>query len=142
MNGNDDGHSIEEEAVEQVLKGTRLNLTDLKRKDGILTLSSPGYQSLLHRVITAIGKDEDYRQELKIALFSSSDEADNAVAALEECFELGMNPSPIIDQIIARSSGHNHDLLYEVLKTLTHTTFTTNYQKGQKNERRSSPISQ
>lgn len=137
----DDGHSIEEEEVEHALEGARLNLKDLKRGDGILTRSSPGSQSLLHRVISAIGDNKDYRQELKIASFGSSDEADNAVAALEECFELGMNPTPIIDQIIARSSGLSHDLLYEVLKTLTHTTFTTNYQKGKKSERRSSPIS-
>lgn len=138
----DDGHDVVEEAAKEAFAGTRLDLTKLRREDGILTHPGPGGQSLLHRVISAIKDNKDYRQELKIALFSSSDEADNAVAALEECFELGMNSTPIIDQIIARSSGQNHDLLFEVLRTLTHTTFTTNYQKGQKSERRrESPIS-
>lgn len=141
MPGNDDdGHGIVEETVDEAFdesfKGARLDLKKLRRDDGILTRPGPGGQSLLHRVISAIGDNKDYRQELKIALFNSSDEADNAVAALEECSELGMNSTPIIDQIIARSSGRNHDLLFEVLRTLTHTTFTTNYQKGQKSERR------
>ena len=124
-----DGH--DESGVK--IKGPVIDVNDLKREDGLLTKSSPGTQSLLHRVITAIGDNKDYRQELKTALFATSDEADEAVSALDECFTLGMDPTPIINQIIARSAGKNHDLLYEALRTLTHTTFTTNYQKGKDN---------
>ena len=114
-------------------KGPIIDVNDLKREDGLLTRSTPQYQSLLHRVISAIKDNKDYRQELKTALFASPDEADEAVSALDECSVLGMDPTPIINQIIARSAGKNHDLLYEALRTLTHTTFTTNYQKGSKN---------
>ena len=114
-------------------KGPVLDVSALKREDGILTRQTPQGQSLLHRVITAIKDNKEYRQELKTALFASADEADEAVSALDECFVLGMDPTPIINQIIARSAGKNHDLLYEALRTLTHTTFTTNYQKGNKN---------
>jgi len=136
------GHN-EEEQTEQAFKGAILNVNELKREDGILTRTSPNYQSLLHRVISAVSNNKDYRNELKTALWASSDEADMAVAAIWECDELGMDPTPIIDQIIARSAGRNHELLYEALRTLTHSTFTTNYQ-GKQNARQNSsrsPIS-
>ncbi len=125
---NHNGHHTEEEIVEEAFKGAHLNLNELKREDGLLTRGGPNYQSLLHRAISAIQKNEEYRQELKTALFANSDEADNAVSALEECFELGLDATPIIDQIIARSAGKNHEMLFKALDTLTHSTFTTNYQ--------------
>ena len=131
MEQKDNGHEQDKQGA--TFKGPVIDVSDLKREDGLLTRSSPNTQSLLHRVITAIGDNKDYRQELKTALFATSDEADEAVSALDECFALGMDPTPIINQIIARSAGKNHDLLYEALKTLTHTTFTTNYQKGKDN---------
>lgn len=127
VNVEDNGHGAKAE-----LKGPVIDVSALKREDGFMTRVSPQYQSLLHRVISAIKDNKDYRQELKTALFATSDEADEAVSALDECFALGMDPTPIINQIIARSAGKNHDLLYEALRTLTHTTFTTNYQKGVK----------
>jgi len=133
MENKGDGHEQDEHGA--TFKGPIIDVSDLKREDGLLTRSSPNTQSLLHRVITAIGDNKDYRQELKIALFATSDEADEAVSALDECFALGMDSTPIINQIIARSAGKNHDLLYEALRTLTHTTFTTNYQKGKDNVR-------
>lgn len=127
MSKNGDGFDPIEGAAEEAFKGAHLDLADFKREDGILTRGGASYQSLLHRVISAIKEDKEYRNELKTALWASSDEADNAVAALDECFELHMDPRPIIDQIIARSSGRNHELLAMALQTLTHTTFTTNY---------------
>lgn len=131
---NGDGH-VELEIGsdgEPIIKGPTINLSDKQPLFGRIT---PQHQSLLHRVISAIKDNSDYRQELKTALFTSSDEADEAVSALDECFALGMDPTPIINQIIARSAGQNHDLLYEALRTLTHTSFTTNY-PGNKNEKR------
>jgi len=131
-NGNN-GH--DESGVK--IKGPVIDVSELKREDGLLTRSGPNTQSLLHRAITAVADNKDYRQELKTALFASADEADEAVSALDECFTLGMDPTPIINQIIARSAGQNHDLLYEALRTLTHTTFTTNYQKDKNNAKSS-----
>jgi hypothetical protein len=128
--------------VEEKQKGAIINLSDLKRGDGILTRSAPAYQSLLHRALTAISDNQEYRQELKSALWASGvDEADDAVAALNECACLGMDPTPIVDQIIARSAGKAHELLYRTLETLTHSTFTTNYQGNKDgNKRAGSPI--
>ena len=128
-NGNGQG------VPEVAFKGAVIDVNELKREDGIMTRAAPQTQSLLHRVITAEKDNSSYRQELKTALFASSDEADEAVSALNECFVLSMDPTPIIDQIIARSAGKNHELLYEALHTLTHTSFTTNYQnqKGKNN---------
>lgn len=121
-----DGH--DESGVR--IKGPIIDTSELRREDGLLARAGPNTQSLLHRAISAIGDNKDYRQELKTALFATSDEADLAVSALDECFTLGMDPTPIINQMIGRSAGHNHDLLYRALDTLTHTSFTTNYQKG------------
>lgn len=132
-NNGSDGH--DESGIK--IKGPTIDTSDLKREDGLLTRTTPHAQSLLHRAITAIGDNKDYRQELKTALFATADEADEAVSALDECFTLGMDPTPIINQIIARSAGQNHDLLYEALRTLTHTTFTTNYQKSKDNAKSS-----
>lgn len=126
-----------DQVVEEQAKGAIINLADLKRGDGILTRSSPSYQSLLHKFSAAIKDNTDYRQELKTALWSSTDDADDAVAALWECSELGMDPTPIIDQIIARSAGKSHELLRSLLDGLTHSTFTTNYQ-GNKNANKKS----
>lgn len=137
MNGNDggDGHVEVGADGEPRIKGPIIDLDKLQRPDGLLTRIDKQHQSLLHRVISAERDNTNYRQEIKTALFATSDEADEAVSALDECRILGMDPTPIIDQIIARSAGKNHDLLYEALRTLTHTTFTTNYQK-QKHEQR------
>jgi hypothetical protein len=144
MNGNNDGDGhVEVDADGQpLIKGPLIDLNKLTREDGLLTKMGPQHQSLLHRVISAEKENANYRQELKVANYGTTDEADDAVSALDECRTLGMDPTPIIDQIMARSSGKNHDLLYEALRTLTHTSFTTNYQK-QKNEqrnRKSSPF--
>jgi hypothetical protein len=130
MDSENDGYTVEEEEVDKAAHSARLDLSKMRREDGLLTRAGPISQSLLHRLITAVEDNRSYRQELKIARWSNTDEADDAVAALEECLELGMDPTPIIDQIIARSSGQNHQLLSMVIDGLTHTTFTTNYQKG------------
>ncbi len=126
---------------EILVEGATIDLGNLKREDGFLTQQNSQTQSLLHRILTPPASNKDYRQELKMALFQSTDEADLAVSALDECFTLGMDPTPIIDQIIARSAGVNRDLAMSIMNTLTHTTFTTNY-KGKDNDksRNHSPI--
>ena len=137
-NPDGDGHKGEPGDPSATFKGPVIDVEKIKRQDGLFTIGSTQSQSLLHRVISAEKDNKNYRQELKTALFATSDEADEAVSALSECTVLGMDPTPIIDQIIARSAGKNHDLLYEALRTLTHTSFTTNYQKEKNAKQRGS----
>jgi hypothetical protein len=139
-----DGHGESDSPEEIALRGAFLKVEDLKREDGLITRPQQSYQSLLHAVIHAIEKNQDYRQELKVALFANSDESDLLVSAIAECHDLGMDETPIIDQMIARSAGKNHDLLYKIFDTLTHSTFTSNVSRDKKrSESRSgsSPLS-
>lgn len=145
-NGHDGNISLEEEVVrdaaEEAFTGARVNLAELKRDDGILTRSQVNTGSLLHRAISAIKGNTDYRDELKVASFVNSDEADEATAAINERITLKLDLTPIVDRIIARSAGRNHELLFKALETLTHSTFTTNYQKDKHGKpKSSSPIS-
>jgi hypothetical protein len=145
-NGHDTTTLIEDRVVdaeaEEAAKGALIVLDGLKRGNDIYT-PQQNNTSLLHKVISAILDDKDYRIELKTGNFKDSDEADDATAAIDECLALGMELRPVVDRVIARNSGINHQLLRDALEALTHTTFNTNYQKGGKNNDRSksgSPI--
>lgn len=129
----DGGHSLTDHIVRELLLGPDGEIEVSKRgRDGMLQRAAGGSQGVILRAMTAIEKNKDYRQEIKVANYGSPDEADMAISALDECSVLGMDPTPIIDQILARSAGRNHELLYEALRTITHTTFTTNYRKDKK----------
>ena len=121
--------------------GAEIDISKMDRGDPILASNTAERQSLLHRILTPPSSNKEYRQELKMALFQSADEADMAVSALDECFTLGMDPTPILDQIIARSAGVNRDLAMSIMNTLTHTSFTTNYQGKNNDKKSNSPIS-
>lgn len=131
--GNGNGFDPAETAAEEAFKGARLKLGDLAGEDGILTKSGPVTQSLLHRLVSA--DLEHIENELKTAAWTNIDEADMAVDAYVECVSLGMDPKPVILQIIARSSGRNRELVRLMVEALTHSTFTTNYQKGRNDSR-------
>jgi len=135
VNDNGNGHEDPGDVVQkEALKSLFHDVRNIQDSGGLFPSSGKSqYQSLLHRVISAILSNDDYRNERKIARWMSLDEPDDAVAALEECFELGMDPTPIIDQIIARSSGPQHELLFKALETLNYSTFTINQELRQKN---------
>lgn len=131
---NGDGHSVEDMAVEEVFKGAHLNVKDLKRPDGILTHGLSNAQTgVLQRAMTAERKDADYRQELKTAFFLSTEESDKVVAAINEADRYGCSLKPIVDWLIARSAGVHGGRLRAIFETISHTTFTTNYTKANKN---------
>jgi len=131
----DDGNGLDpgEEATEQAFKGAVLDVNKLKREDGILTRGLSNTQSsVLQRSMTAVTKDEDYRQELKTAFFLSTEEADKVVAAINESDRYGCSRKPIVDWLIARSAGVNGGRLQAIFDTISHTTFTTNYMSQKK----------
>lgn len=118
-NGN--GHS--DEPV-----GPVIDLADLKNRDTLVKAQRQQNIGVLVRAMTA-HPSKEYQQELKLANFQSSDEADDFVAALDECMRLGMDPTPIYNQMLARSAGIKQSLLNSIFDALTHTSFTTNYKK-------------
>jgi len=141
VTGNNDNNGHDESGVK--IKGPVIDTSELRREDGLLTNTGLKNQGVIVRAITAITDDKDYRQEMKVAYFKNSDEADLFTSALEENDALGMSRTPLINQMISRSAGENHELLFKALDTITHTTFTTNYQKGDPrfDKRKSSPLS-
>jgi hypothetical protein len=134
-NGNGNGFDPADAALEEAFKGARLSINDVNGENGLLTHSGPVSQSLLHRIISVDIKN--FENELKTADWGSIEEADLAVAALVECMVLGMDPTPIKWQIIARSSGKNRELIKIVTEAINHSTFTTNY-RGSKDDSRHS----
>lgn len=133
------------------IPGAFLDLEKMKRPDGILTHAlNKGQMGVLQSAMHAESKDEDYRQELKTGFFLSTNESDKVVAAINEAERYGCSLKPIVDWLIARSAGTNGGRLRAVFETISHTTFTTNYQgknnnKGWNNDKSSrsqgSPLS-
>ena len=135
MEDREDGDGLDpgQEATEQAFRGAFLDVSKMKREDGILTRGLPNTQSsVLQRSMTAVTKDEDYRQELKTAFFLSTDEADKVVAAINESDRYGCSRKPIVDWLIARSAGVGGGRLKAIFDTISHTTFTTNYMSQKK----------
>lgn len=125
----DNGDNPVDEVVGEAFKGAILNVKDMKREDGIFTRGLSTAQSgVLQRSMTAIDKDTDYRQELKTAILQSTDESDKVAAAINEAERYGCSLKPIVDWLIARSAGVNGGRLKAIFETISHTTFTTNYQ--------------
>lgn len=136
MRDEDDGNGTDlaGEAVEEAFAGARLNVRDMKREDGILTRGLSSAQAgVLQRSMTAVTKDDDYRQELKTAFLLSTEESDRVAAAINEAHRYGCSLKPIVDWVITRSAGVHGGRLRAIFETISHTTFTTNYTGKTKN---------
>ena len=119
-----------------------INVDELKRGDGVITRPAAQNSSLLRYVLDSVTDNKDYRRELKQLRFATTDEADNFITAMQECRELGMDETPILDTALARSAGTGQSLVAMVVDALTHTTFTTNNKPGQYQQKnKSSPLS-
>jgi len=125
---NDNGFDPTEQALENAFSGARVHIDDLNGENGLLTHSGPVTQSLLHRFVSA---DIDHvENEFKTAAWGNLDEADIAVDAYIECLDLGMDPKPVLLQLIARSAGKARELVKLMVEALTHSSFTTNFRNG------------
>ena len=133
------------------LPGARLQNGELVRKDGLITEALDKQMGaklgVIQRFITAVEKDEDYRQILKFVPWRSTQEQDKATNALACCRITGATEVTriILDRLTARTAGLNGWLIREAMEGLTHTTFTSqeyNYKKDKNgNSSTSSPIS-
>ncbi len=143
------GDNPEDAAVEEVFKGAVLRLEDLKREDGIITKGlTNAQQGILNRLLTAINKDDDYRQELKTAFFRTPEESDLAIEAINERLMCGVSIQPLVDKVIARSAGVNASRFRALLDAYSHATITTNREKPEdkkhwyNNDKSKTPFSQ
>jgi len=119
------------------IKGALWDLETLQKEDGIITkaiLSQDRSNSgVLQRAMSSIVKNEDYRQELKTAYFTSERKQMQWVLALEELEICGIDPTLLINSLIAMKAGLNGGLQHDIFEALTHTTFNTNYTGKNKN---------
>lgn len=137
----DDGHS--EEGLEStVQRQAVVDLQDLKRGDGIITMSK-AQAGVLRTIISAIDKESDYRELLIRANFMSPDEADRAANALAWANRYGVSIGPILDKIAARCAV-KAERVEQALAGLTTIRFQTNRGKGKYDNKREkrSPISE
>jgi len=135
----DDAGALEDD----IKKGALVNLQNLKRADGIITMGK-AQTSLLQRVITAPQHSKEYRQILLLLDFMSSDEADRFSGAISFSLRYGIPIDPIIDKALSRCSV-KANRVEAVIRALTHINFSNNNQDRKRNDRQStrkSPLSQ
>lgn len=137
---NGDGFDPEKEAATGALEGARYTLGELKRQDGQFAKAAENIGraniGVLKQAITVEREDEKYRQLLYLGDFADRDQARKAVAAIDERRMCGVDIRPVLDDIAAMC-GVNAARLTEVLDAMSHTTFTTNYKKGQDERKKS-----
>ena len=82
---------------------------------------------VLQRVVTAVAKDDDYRQILLLAAFDNKQEANLAADAITERKRYGVDIQPILDRVISQCAVKSG----RVDKVLTAmTTYSLNTQSG------------
>lgn len=117
-------------------KSALLNLDDLTREDGIISKmalnGNRDSQGVLPKSMTAITENKDYRQELKTGYFTSDRKQMQMVLAIEEMRICGIDPTLVIDLLIAQKAGTNGGLQNAIFEALTHQTINTNYTGKQK----------
>lgn len=111
-------------------EGAQWDLGTLQR-EGIISrgaLSQGGERSgVLAKSMSSIVENKDYRQELKTGYFTSVRKQMQMVLAIEEMRMCGIDPTLVIDLLIAQKAGTEGGLMHEIFTALTHTTFNTNY---------------
>lgn len=143
IDNRNNGHKSAADIIkEKVFEGVTLQLKDLQRQDGqiaeALDKSSKHHIGVIQSVISAVDKDEEYRQILKLANWKTPEEMDKAVIAISCCLRVGASKTLrlILDKITAHSSGINGWLLQKALDALTHQTVTTEEIMNRKNKQR------
>lgn len=108
--------------------------TAIKQIDGLKVgfdnLTTGQKLGVLQRLVTAVGKDDQYRQILLTAAFENKQEALLAADAISERVRYGVSIQPIVDRMLAQCSV-NSDRVRQILAALSQYTLHTNY-TGQK----------
>jgi len=90
---------------------------------------------VLQRVVTAVGKDEDYRQILLLAAFDNKQEAMLAADTITERQRYGVPIQPILDRIISQCAV-KAGRVDKVLNAMTTYSLNTNYRSHLPNWKR------
>jgi len=95
-------------------------------KVGFDSMTTGQKLGVLQRLVTAVAKDEQYRQILLTAAFANKEEAMLASDAISERKRYGVSIQPVVDRILAQCSV-NSDRVNKILDALSHYTLNTNY---------------
>ena len=123
---NGDNNSLSNNTVSQAVLDARgdglmnqvVTAQNAKSGDGFLTTMA-----------SSISKDDEYRQELKTANFSSPKKAMEWVLALAECEDCGISVKEVVNVLLATKAGINGALLHELMQAYSHFSFDTGYTK-------------
>ena len=99
-------------------------------KVGFDSLTTGHKLGVLQRLVTAVAKDDQYRQILLTAAFENKQEALLAADAISERVRYGVSIQPIVDRMLAQCSIKS-ERVNEILRALSQYTLHTNY-TGQK----------
>lgn len=95
-------------------------------KVGFDSMTSGQKLGVLQRLVTAVAKDDQYRQILLTAAFENKQEAMLASDAISERKRYGVSIQPIVDRILAQCSV-NSNRVNKILEAMSHYTLNTNY---------------
>jgi hypothetical protein len=150
LNGHDEegDAAIGDTETQAQLQAVKLKLGDLTRADSPILSFSKQELGLLHKLITAPDKSDDFTKIVEICDFLSEDEANDELFAFYEAVRLGMDTAFNIAHALSRSSinrkgGHRSSRAAMLMDTLSHQKFTSNAprSKGSGNTNPRSPIS-
>lgn len=146
----DNGHNTEQAVKENLIPGTKVNIKDLMRQDGLiaeaLDKQNKHSQGVIQSTLISYS-DADYRQILRMARWRSHEECDKAVKAIQACRATGAVKAlkTILDLITGHTAGVEWQSVHDGYDALTHTTYTwqNKYLNKGKNDRDNSrsPIS-
>lgn len=125
MEEGNNGHGIGV-LEDEILKEVAHDLDNMK-EIGSDSMSPTAKLGVLQKIITAIVKDDDYRQVLLLGCFDSKQEAMLASDAISERKRYGVDITPIVDRVIAQCAIHA-DRVEKALKGMTH--YNLNNQGG------------
>lgn len=120
-----------EELNESEMRDLENKLLHRKEEDtgegNAISSKGGGRGGVLQQAMSSIDDNKDYRQELKTGFFTSPRKQMQMVLAIDEMRECGIDPTLVIDLLIAQKAGEKGGLLHDIFQALTHSTFTTNY---------------
>jgi len=99
-------------------------------KVGFDSMTTGQKLGVLQRLVTAVAKDDQYRQILLTAAFENKEEAMLCADAIAERKRYGVSIQPIVDRILAQCSVKS-DRVNKILEAMSQYTLHTNY-TGQK----------
>ena len=123
--GHGDPETLEEVVARDALKNVAHEVEDYFQA-GAGSMSAQDKLGVLQRIVTAVGKDAEYRQILLLAAFDNKQEAMLASDAITERKRYGVTIQPILDRIVAQCAVKS-DRVDRVLQAMTSYTLNTGF---------------